>query len=77
MIRVNLSKAREIAHEQRRLARAAEFAPLDVEATIPAKAAQAEQKREAIRNRYAGYQIAIDDASTVAELQAAMSLWKA
>lgn len=77
MIRVNMTKAREIAHEQRRLARAAEFAPLDVEATIPAKAPQAEFKREAIRNQYASYQVAIDDARTVAELHAAMSLWKA
>ena len=42
MIRINLDKAKAIAHDRRRTARAREFAPLDVEATIPAKAAAAE-----------------------------------
>ena len=68
---VGVPKAKEIAHERRRAARAAEFAPLDVEATIPAKAAQAEAARQAIRDKYAGMQSAIDAATTVEELKAA------
>ena len=42
MIRINLDKAKAIAHDKRRAVRAAEFAPLDIEATIPAKADAAE-----------------------------------
>lgn len=68
----NMVKAREIAHERRRAARAAEFAPLDVEATIPAKAAEAEAKRQVIRDRYANMQTAIDAAQDVAALKAAL-----
>lgn len=68
----NMAKAREIAHERRRAARAAEFAPLDVEATIPAKAAEAEAKRQVIRDRYANMQTAIDAAQDVAALKAAL-----
>lgn len=66
----NIPKAREIAHGKRRAARAAEFAPLDVEATIPVKAAQAEAARQAIRDKYAAIQIEIDNASTEADLKA-------
>ena len=36
----NITKAKGLAHETRRQRRADEFAPLDVEATIPAKAAK-------------------------------------
>ena len=39
MIQINIEKAKEIAHTHRRAARAAEFAPLDVQATIPSLAA--------------------------------------
>lgn len=49
-------------------ARAAEFAPLDVQATIPAQAAQAEAARETIRQKYAAIQTNID-AATVSELK--------
>ena len=65
MIRVNLDKAKSIAHDRRRAARATEFAPLDVEATIPGKAAAAEIKRQDIRDRYATLQTRIDAAPSV------------
>lgn len=68
----NMVKAREIAHDMRRTKRAAEFAPLDVEATIPAKAAEAEAKRQVIRDRYANMQTAIDAAQDVSGLKAAL-----
>jgi hypothetical protein len=69
VIRINLDKAKAIAHDKRRAVRAAEFAPLDIEATIPAKAAAAEAKRQAIRDRDAVLQTALDAASTPDELK--------
>lgn len=72
MIVINIDKAKAIAHDIRRAARAAEFAPLDVQATIPAAAAQAEAARQAIRERYADMQDAIDAASTLNEIKAAL-----
>lgn len=60
MIRINLDKAKVIAHDKRRAVRAEEFAPLDIEATIPAKAAMAEAKRQNIRDKYDTLQIQID-----------------
>lgn len=70
-IRVDIDKAKAVCHEKRRAKRSAEFAPLDVEATIPAKAAQAEAARQAIRGKYAAMQAAIDAAGTVDALKAA------
>lgn len=70
MIQVDISKAKEIAHEKRRAARAVEFAPLDIEATIPAMSEQAEAERQAIRDKYALIQNQIDAASTAEELTA-------
>ena len=69
MIRINLDKAKAIAHDKRRAVRAAEFAPLDIEATIPAKAVTAEAKRQAIRDRDAVLQTALNAASTPDELK--------
>lgn len=69
MIVINLDKAKNIAHDKRRAAREEEFKPLDVQATIPAKAAQAEAAREAIRQKYATIQTEIDAASDVAALK--------
>lgn len=66
----DLPKAKLIAHDKRRAARSKEFAPLDIEATIPAKAAQAEAARQAIRDRYATMQTAMDAATTVEQLKA-------
>lgn len=67
---VNIDKAKAIVHDKRRAARAAEFAPLDIEATIPAKAAEAEAKRQAIRDKYAELQQQIDAAADVDTLKA-------
>jgi hypothetical protein len=69
----DIPAAREIAHAKRRAARAAEFAPLDIEATIPAKAAQAEAARQAIRDKYDAMQAAIDAAPNVAALKRAVA----
>jgi hypothetical protein len=70
MITVNLDKAKTIAHEKRRAARAEEFAPLDIKATIPAEATAAEEARAAVRTKYADMQTAMDAATTVEELKA-------
>jgi hypothetical protein len=53
MITVNLQKAKNIANDKRRAARSAEFAPLDIKATIPSEAAAAEAERQVIRDKYA------------------------
>lgn len=65
----DVGKAKEIAHAKRRRDRADAFKPLDIEATIPGKAAQAEAKRQAIRDKDAVKQAAIDAAATVEELK--------
>ena len=72
MIQVDILKAKEIAHEKRRAARATELAPLDIQATIPAMAEQAEAKRAGIRDKYAAIQSQIDAATTVEELKAVL-----
>jgi len=72
MITINIDKAKTIAHEKRRKARSAEFAPLDIKATIPSEATAAETARQVIRDRYAAMQTAINAATTVDEIKAAM-----
>jgi hypothetical protein len=72
MISINLNKARTVAHDARRAARAAEFAPLDLKATIPFEADWAEEERQAVREKYATMQAAIDAAADVDALKAAM-----
>ena len=72
MITVNLDKAKTIAHDARRTARSAEFAPLDVLATVPSEAVAAEQARALIRAKYADKQVAIDAATTVEQIKEAM-----
>ena len=69
MITINVNKAKEITHDKRRAARSAEFAPLDIKATIPSEAAAAEAERQAIRDKYAAMQEQINDAATVEELK--------
>lgn len=69
MIAINIDKAKAIAHEKRRAARSAEFAPLDIKATIPSEAAAAEAARQAVREKYAFLQTDIDTASTIPELK--------
>ena len=66
---INIDKAKTIAHDKRREARSAEFAPLDIKATIPSEAAAAEEARAAIRAKYAAMQTAIDAATTVDEIK--------
>ena len=69
MITINIDKAKAIAHDKRRAARADEFAPLDIKATIPSEAAAAESARQAVREKYAAIQINIDAAADVAALK--------
>lgn len=69
----NLSTSKSITHEKRRAKRAEEFAPLDVQATIPAQAAEAEAARRAIRNDYAVIQAEINAAADVLSLKAVVS----
>jgi hypothetical protein len=69
VITINLNKAKAIAHDKRREARSAEFAPLDIKATIPSEAQAAEATRQAIRNKYAELQTQMDAAQSVEELK--------
>jgi hypothetical protein len=72
VITINIDKAKTIAHDKRREARSAEFAPLDIKATIPSEATAAEAARQAVRDKYTTMQIAIDSASTIDAIKAAM-----
>ena len=72
MITINITKAKAIAHDVRRAARAEEFKPLDVKATIPSEAAQAEIDRQAVRDKYAAMQAAIDAAVAIEEIKEVM-----
>ena len=69
MIKINLDKAKQIAHEKRRAARSAEFAPLDIKATIPAEAEAAEAARQVVRDKYAIIQTNINSAADVDALK--------
>lgn len=67
----DLEKCKEIGHDKRRTKRAEEFAPYDevIAKQIPGvDAVEAETARQAIRDKYAEVQDAIDAASTVDEL---------
>ena len=66
---INLDKAKEISHDKRRAARSAEFAPLDIKATIPSEAVAAEEARQQVREKYAAIQMNIDSATDVATLK--------
>jgi hypothetical protein len=72
VITINIDKAKAIAHDKRREARSAEFAPLDIKATIPSEATAAEAARQVIRDKYNTMQTVIDEATTVDEIKAAM-----
>ena len=72
MITVNLTKAKAIAHDMRRAKRAEEFKPLDIKATIPSEAVDAEAQRVVIREKYATMQTAIDAAGDVDALKGAI-----
>lgn len=73
MITIDMTKAKEIAHEKRRAARSAEFAPHDevIMKQIPGVDAQAaEAARQAIRDKYATLQAQMDAAQSADELKA-------
>jgi hypothetical protein len=75
MITINIDKAKTIAHDKRREARAEEFKPHDeiIMKQIPgADATAAEAARELIRTKYTEMQTAIDSASTVDAIKSAM-----
>lgn len=74
MITINLDKAKAIGHDIRREERAKEFAPLDIQATIPAKAEEAEAARQVIREKYAAIQQQIDAAITPEEIKSALGI---
>lgn len=68
MIKTDMVKAKVIAHDKRREAREVEFKPLDeaIARQIPGNTAiQAEEARQAIRDKYAAVQVSIDNASTI------------
>jgi hypothetical protein len=72
-IGINLDKAKDIAHEKRRAARAEEFKPHDevIMKQIPGvDAQQAEAARQEIREKYTALQAQMDAAQTADELKA-------
>jgi len=73
MIRINMTKAKAIAHDKRRKARDKEMAPHDeiVAKQIPGQSAlKAENARTALRAKYDAIQSDIDAAEDVAQLKA-------
>jgi len=74
VITINITKAKVIAHDVRRAARTEEFKPYDeaIAKQIPNQIEGAEAARAVIRAKYATMQTAIDAASTVDEIKAAM-----
>ena len=75
MITINIDKAKAIAHDIRRQARAEEFKPYDeiIMKQIPGvDSTAAEAARATIRTKYSTMQTAIDSASTVDAIKSAM-----
>ena len=74
MITINIDKAKDVAHNIRRAARAVEFQPYDdaIAKQIPGQMTGAEEARAVIRAKYSTIQTAIDAASTVDEIKAAL-----
>ena len=72
MIKINMDKAKEIAHEQRRAVRAEKFAPYDevIAKQIPGVSAEeAEAARQVIREEDALLQTSMDNATSAEELK--------
>jgi hypothetical protein len=72
MIIIDIDKAKDIAHEKRRAARAEEFKPHDevIMKQIPGNdMAEAETARQAIREKYETIQVDIESAEDVVELK--------
>lgn len=79
MIKINMTKAKAIAHDARRTARAKEFEPFDavIMKQIPGvDAAAAEAARQAIREKYAALQVQMDAAQTPEQLKALIQTLK-
>ncbi len=74
MIKIDMTKAKAIAHEARRAARAAEFEPFDnaIAKQIPGQVNGAEAERQKIRDKYAALQTQMDAAQTPEQLKALM-----
>lgn len=73
MIFIDMTKAKDMAHEKRRAARAEEFKPYDevIMKQIPGNdQAEAEAARQTIRDKYAVLQTRMDAAQTPEELKA-------
>lgn len=76
-VAVDLGKAKSIGHDIRRTKRAEEFAPHDevIAKQIPGvDAAEAEEARQAIRDKYSDIQDVIDSAKTPDEIKAALGI---
>ena len=71
-ITVDMTKAKVIAHDARRVSRNAAFAPLDIKATIPAESTAAEAARAVIRTTDAALQVSMEAATDAASLKALM-----
>ena len=77
MISINITKAKSIAHDTRRAARAEEFKPHDevIMKQIPGvDAVAAEVARAAIRAKYSVMQDQIEAAATPDEIKAALGV---
>lgn len=77
MINVNIDKAKAIAHDIRRAARAEEFKPLDevIMKQIPNTDVQAvEAERQSIRDKYAAMQADIESATSADEIKSALGI---
>lgn len=73
MITINIDKAKVIAHQIRREARAKEFAPLDeqIAKQIPGTSIQdVEAQRQLIRDKYQVMQEQLNAAESIEELKA-------
>ena len=73
----DLEKCKEIGHQHRRQQRAEEFKPFDevIAKQIPGKdSAQAEEARQAIRDKYTEVQDAIDAAETPDDIKTALEV---
>lgn len=73
---IDVTKAKVIAHELRRAARAEEFKPFDeaIAKQIPGASDGAEAQRQAIREKYAAIQTSINAATTPDEIKAALGI---
>lgn len=77
MIVINIDKAKTIAHNMRRAARAEEFKPYDeiIMKQIPGNDyTQVETARQTIRDKYAVIQTNIDAATTPEEIKQALEI---